>query len=152
MDPLLQLYASHPFWVWMALAAALLAVEIMTGSVYLLWPAGSAAVTAMLTGLHLSPPEQLGIFAGLTIVATIAARRFWPNPLRPKGPDINDAHARIVGHHGQAAEAFTDGHGRVFVDGKEWAAELEGGGDVAQGAALTVTGVLSGACLKVRPA
>ena len=152
MDPLLHLYASHPFWVWVALAAVLLGLEIVTGSGYLLWPAGSAAATALLTGLRLSAPELLAIFAGLTIVSTLFARRFWPNPLRPKGPDINDSHARIVGHHGQAAGAFTAGHGRVFVDGKEWAAELEDGGDVAQGASLTVTGVLSGACLKVRPA
>ena len=40
----------------------------------------------------------------------------------------------------------------MFVDGKEWAAELEDGGDLALGAALMVTGVLSGACLKVKPA
>ncbi len=149
MDPFMQLYASHPFWVWMALAAILLAFEVMTSSGYLLWPAGSAAVTAFLTGLLMDAPPQLAIFAGLTIVSTFVARRFWPNPLKPKGVDINDPHARIVGHQGHAAGAFTAGRGRVFIDGKEWAAELEGGGDLAQGAALKVTAILSGACLKV---
>ncbi len=152
MDVLTGLYATHPFWIWMALAAILLAIEILTGSGYLLWPAGSAAATACLTGLHLSAPVELTIFAGLTIVSTIVARRFWPNPLKSLVPNINDPHARIVGHHGQAAAAFTEGRGRVFVDGKEWAAELEDGGDLALGAALMVTGVLSGACLKVKPA
>ena len=152
MDLLTGLYATHPFWTWVALAAILLVLEIITGSGYLLWPAGSAAATACLTGLHLGAPVELTIFAGLTIVSTLVARRFWPSPLRRNSPDINDSHARIVGHHGHAAAAFTAGHGRVFVDGKEWAAELEDGGDLTQGAALMVTGVLSGACLKVKPA
>ena len=148
----MHLYASHPFWAWMALAAVLLAAEILTGSGYLLWPAGSAAATAILAGFRLGAPVELVVFAGLTIVSTIVARRFFPNPLRGKGPDINDPHTRIVGHHGQAAGAFAAGRGRVFVDGKEWAAELENGGDLAPGASLTVTAVLSGACLKVKPA
>ena len=30
-DPM-TLYAAHPFWVWMAIGAAFLAVEVVTGS------------------------------------------------------------------------------------------------------------------------
>ena len=152
MQALIDLHTSHPFWIWMALAAVLLAVEVMTGSGYLLWPAAAAAVTALITPLHLGEPVEIAIFAGLTLALTIVARRYWPNPLRPRGPDINDPLARLIGHHGQAAGAFSSGRGRVFVDGKEWAAELEGGADLAAGAKVEVTGVLSGASLKVRSA
>jgi hypothetical protein len=152
MESLIHIYPQHPFWVWAAVAAALLAIEVMTGSGYLLWPAAAAAVVALLTGLRLGAPVEVLIFAALTIVTTLAARRFLPSPLRPKGPDINDPHNRIVGRQGLAASAFMGGHGRVFVDGKEWAAELEEGGELAVGAHVRVTGVLSGASLKVRQA
>jgi membrane protein implicated in regulation of membrane protease activity len=48
------------------------------------------------------------------------------------------------------AQDFRDGRGRVFVDGKEWAAQLEGGASLASGAKVTVVGV-GGARLTVRP-
>ena len=151
MSWLTPLYLEHPFWVWMALGALLLAVEVVTGSGYLLWPAAAAAAVALLTGLRLGGPVELLVFAGLTIASTILARRYLPNPFRPKGPDINDTHERIVGRSGQAVGAFKGGHGRVFVDGKEWAAELEDGGEVDAGAEIKVTGLLGGSRLKVTP-
>lgn len=152
MHVLTDLYAVHPFWIWMALGAILLALEIVTASGYLLWPAGAAAIVALATPLHLGAPVEIGTFAGLTLVGTLVARRYWPHPLRPHGPDINDPHPRLVGTRGRAAGAFQAGHGRVFVDGKEWAAELESGGELASGAAVEITGVVSGACLKVKAA
>ncbi len=39
-----------------------------------------------------------------------------------------------------------------MVDGKEWAAELEGGGELPTGAPVTVTALVTGARLKVTPA
>ena len=79
------------------------------------------------------------------------SRRYLPRPFKARGADINDPHQRIVGHRGQAASAFEHGRGRVLVDGKEWAAELEGVGELPLGAEVQVTRVLSGARLKVRP-
>ena len=152
MELLTGLYANHPFWSWLALAAILLALEVVTGSGYLLWPSASAAVTAMLTGLGLKLPVAVALFAGLTIVTTLVARRYLPKPFRPRGPDINDPSHRIVGHEGRAASAFAGGRGRVFVDGKEWAAELEGGDELAAGSGVKVTGLLTGARLKVKAA
>ena len=48
MPDLYQLYVMHPFWAWIALAGALLALEVATGSGWLLWPAASAAIVALL--------------------------------------------------------------------------------------------------------
>jgi membrane protein implicated in regulation of membrane protease activity len=146
MDWLLQ----HPFALWIATAGVLLAVEVGTGSGWLLWPAGSAAVTALLTlAVALSPSAQAVIFAILTIVTTLVGRRFFPRD--PVGGDINDTRTRLAGARGVVAGDFQAGHGRVFVDGKEWAAELEGAGALATGARIVVVGV-SGARLTVRPA
>lgn len=151
LHALAGLYGAHPFWTWMALAAVLLALEVVTGSGYLLWPSASAAVTALISELKLGSAAELLVFAILTIASTILARRYLPHPFQPKGPDINDPAHRLVGHAGQAAVAFAAGRGRVLVDGKEWAAELEDGQDLPAGAEIEVTGVISGARLKVKP-
>jgi len=145
-------YASHAFWVWAGLAAALLAVEVMTASGWLLWPATAAGVVAVLAALTpLTTAPSLAVFAVLTIVSTFLARRYLPRPLRSDGGDINDAVGRLVGHEGRVVSAFEDQVGRVFIDGKEWAAELAEGESLAAGARVHVVGV-NGARLTVRGA
>jgi membrane protein implicated in regulation of membrane protease activity len=144
-----NLWLTHPFWLWMALAALLLALEIATGSGYLLWPSGSAAVVAVLSlALPHNAPIHWLIFAILTVAATLAGRRFLPRNLAT-GPDINDNAGRLVGHQGDSTAAFNKGEGRVFIDGKEWAAVLQGDGAVAAGAKVEVVAV-EGSKLTVR--
>ena len=152
MPDLTDFYLLHPFWVWIALAAALLAVEVATGSGWLLWPAASAAVVAVLAlaaGLSLWPAVLT--FAVLTIPSTLLARRYLPRSLTTHSHDINDNVARLVGHQGKAVHAFKGRAGRVFIDGKEWAAELDEGEALEAGSRVEVTGV-AGAHLKVRSA
>jgi membrane protein implicated in regulation of membrane protease activity len=151
MDIVYGFYFAHPFWVWLAIGAVFLTVEVATGSGYLLWPAASALVVAVVTVFaHLGLAVEVVVFAVLTLTATFLAKRYLPNPFRPTGPDINDTSLRLVGHHGRVAHAFKAGRGRVFVDGKEWAAELEGDGALDNGAAISVVGVAGGALLRVR--
>lgn len=150
MADLVVFYGAHSFWVWTALAAALLAVEVISGTGWLLWPATSAGVVAVLTAVAtVTTPAALAIFAVLTIVTTFLARRYLPRPLRPHGRDINDNIARLVGHEGRAVGAFEGQLGRVFIDGKEWGAELTDGERLAAGSRVQVVGV-HGARLTVR--
>lgn len=149
MSSLVEFYADYPFWTWIAAAAALLAIEITVGSGYLLWAAASAGVVALLTLTGVTGVAvELGVFAVLTIVSSLAANRFFP-PRPEFGPDINDATPRIVGRAGQAVGAFIGGRGRVFVEGKEWAAEAEGDAP-AEGDTVVVVAVQDGASLRVR--
>jgi membrane protein implicated in regulation of membrane protease activity len=144
MEWLLQ----HPFALWLAIGAVLLAVEVGTGSGWLLWPAASAAVVGLLgLGWHFDFNMQLVIFAILTIVTTLTGRHFFPRAMG--SGDINDTRSRLAGLDGIAAGDFHGGRGRVFVDGKEWAAELEGAGTLTSGMKVVVVGV-KGACLTVR--
>ena len=151
MDMIADLYANHPFWIWMAFGAVLLAIEAGTGSGWLLWAAASAGVVALitLTGLTQAPVD-IAIFAALTLVTTLASRKL-TRTLQGEGADINDQTTRMIGKVGRAASPFVEGHGRAFIDGAEWFADLEDGGDLAQGARVVVTGV-AGARLKVKPA
>lgn len=152
MDMIADLYAAQPFWVWAGLAAALLAIEVITGSGWLLWASASAAATGAVVGL-LAPsvPTALLVFALLTMVSTLLARRYLPRQATAPDGDINDNVGRLVGHKGSAVKAFNARAGRVFIDGKEWAAELDEGEALEAGASVEVTGV-DGARLKVRRA
>ncbi|HEY3797485.1 MAG TPA: NfeD family protein [Caulobacteraceae bacterium] len=144
------LFFANPFWVWIALGGALLVGELMSGSGWLLWPAGAAAVAAVASHF-IGWPEQILAFVVVAVVATYVGRRYLRGA--PKGEtDINDPAHRVVGHVGEAATPFTAGLGRVFVDGKEWSAELDGGGDLAAKAKVEVTAILGGARLKVKAA
>jgi hypothetical protein len=146
------LFFAHPFWLWFALGGAFLIGELMTGSGWLLWPAGAAAATGVATIIApIGPPLQIVIFVAIAIVATYLGRRFLPPAGRGKS-DINDPAPRLVGQEGETSAAFKAGLGRVFVDGKEWAAELEGGGELAAKAKVVVTEILGGARLRVKAA
>jgi len=140
----------HPFLLWIAVGAVLLAIEVGTGSGWLLWPAGSAVVTALLAlAMPLDPSLQAVVFAVLTIITTLAGRHFFPR--RPLAADINDTATRLAGLEGVAVTEFQAGRGRVFVDGKEWAAELQGAASLATGVKIVVVGV-HGARLTVKQA
>jgi membrane protein implicated in regulation of membrane protease activity len=152
MESFGDLYANHAFWAWVALGCGLLVIELLTGSGWLLWPAASAALTAITAGFAgLGPAVAVALFAVLTIATTYLGRRYLPWSLRPRERDINDNVARLLGHEGRAVSTFRERRGRVFIDGKEWAAELAEGESLEAGASVEVIGV-HGARLKVRSA
>src|SRR5512138_1043328 len=124
---IVEIYRAEPFWSWAGLAAALLAVEVVSGSGWLLWAAAAAGATAVATLAGLDFPGALLVFALLTMASTLLARRYFPRKEIAHGHDINDNVARVIGHRGAAVAAFRRGAGRVFIDGKEWAAELDEG-------------------------
>jgi hypothetical protein len=152
MGGLPEIFADHAFLAWMALAAVFLTIELLTGSGWLLWPAASAAVVGMINaGPDQSLPAQAATFAALTAVSTYVGRR-WLNRSFHRDHDPNDPLTRLIGRQGEAATTFEGGRGRVFVDGKEWAAELVGDSPLAPGGRVEVVALVGGARLKVRPA
>jgi membrane protein implicated in regulation of membrane protease activity len=150
MDGLTLFYMTHPFWVWLAVAAIFLAAEVATGTGWLLWPAASAALVGLMT-LVVAPglTIEVGLFAVLTIVATYLARRFLRPALEgPDVPDLNDPTLRLIGRDCEVL-AFENGKGRVFADGKEWAAVVQDGLPPAVGQRVMIVAI-DGAVLTVR--
>ena len=146
------LFFAHPFWTWIALGGLFMIGELLTNSGWLLWPAGSAAFVAVVTRiLNLSWPAEIVLFVVTAIVTTYLGRRYLPPAGKGKA-DINDPAPRLVGRQAETVAPFKGGLGRVFVDGKEWAAELDGGGEVGAKQKVEVVEILSGARLKVRTA
>ena len=127
MMSLADLYAAQPFWIWLAVGVLLLAVEAMFSTEWLLWPAVSAGVVAVMTaaGVRLGLPGEVAVFAVLTVIATLLSRRLI-SKANPDGPDINDRDSRLVGQRARVVQPFVGGRGRVFISGAEWPAEIEG--------------------------
>lgn len=127
MMSLADLYAAQPFWIWLAIGILLLAVEAMFSTEWLLWPAVSAGVVAVMTaaGVRLGLPGEVAVFAVLTVIATLLSRRLI-SKANPDGPDINDRDSRLVGQRARVVETFVSGRGRVFISGAEWPAEIVG--------------------------
>ena len=149
MDWLIDLYSAQPFWIWLAIGVALLAVEVTMTTEWLLWPAAAAGVVAVLAalGLPLGLAGEIIVFSVLTVVFTVLARRFITR-INPSEADINDRDSRLVGQRAQVVQAFAEGRGRVFISGSEWAAEIDGEAPMV-GQAVVVESVI-GSRLKVR--
>lgn len=144
MDAFLTFYADHGLWVWTGLAAGLLAVEILTGSGWLLWAAAAAAAVGVLgLAIDLTPTTALLAFAVLTIVSTLLARRYFPRSLEA-GDNLNDNVGRLLGQRG----AMVSG-GRVAIDGKEWPAVPDGESALKTGTPVEVVSI-EGSRLTVR--
>jgi len=127
MMSLADLYVAQPFWIWLAIGVLLLAVEAMFSTEWLLWPAVSAGVVAVITaaGVRLGLPGEVAVFAILTVIATLLSRRLI-SKANPDGPDINDRDSRLLGQRARVVETFVSGRGRVFISGAEWPAEIVG--------------------------
>lgn len=150
MDWLISLYAAQPFWLWLAVGVILLGIEAAASTEWLLWPAVSAGLTALVSALapQMGLPIEIGVFAALTVVSTILSRRLIKRVNPKEQPDINDRDSRLIGERARVVEAFVDGRGRVFVSGAEWPADIEDASPLA-GESVIVESV-SGPRLKVR--
>ena len=150
MDALINLHAAQPYWIWLAIGVILLAVEAAFSTEWLLWPAVSAGVVAVVTalGLPLGLLGEMLLFALLTVAATLASRRLIQRVNPSAVPDINARDSRLIGQRAQVTQAFVNGRGRVFVSGSEWIAEIDGAAPLA-GESVIVEG-FEGSRLRVR--
>lgn len=149
MNALEVFLTTHPLIIWAGVGAILLALELVHGSGWLLWPAGSAFAVAAILILFpaMGPMTQILVYAFVAILSTVIGRRF-VSPRARLTDAVNEPMDRLVGMRGQVVDAFKGGHGRVFVDGKEWAAESAT--PLAAGAEIEVEAVVGGARLKVK--
>lgn len=150
MGAILDIYAAQPFWIWLAVGVLLLAIEASLSTEWLLWPAVAAGVVAVLTalGLRMGLAVEVGLFAGLTVLATALSRRLIQRVNPEDHPDINDRDLRLVGQRARVVQPFVEGRGRVFVSGAEWVALIDG--DAPPVGDSVVVDRLEGPSLKVR--
>lgn len=151
MDALISLHATQPYWIWLGVGLGLLAIESAFSTEWLLWPAVSAGIVAVLTavGLRYGFAVEIIVFGLLTAVLTLLSKRLIMRVNPTGAPDINDRESRLIGQQAQVITPFLDGRGRVFISGSEWAAELEGDAAPEVGSRVVLE-TIEGARLRVR--
>ncbi len=168
MAILAALHDQAPYWVWLGVAGVFVILGLVTGVRTLLWPVLAAVSLAgiELVNVRLALSAEIALFLAMTVVAYTVPR--WVTTARSAkvhglgehedGPPRSrhemgtvDRTSRLVGRIGRTTSEFSNGVGRVWIEGAEWAAELETGEDgVPPEAPVRVTRVLGGVRLQVQ--
>ena len=135
-------------WVWLIAAAMLAGLEVITPGASLIWLAGAAALTALLSWL-LAPVlvVQVGIFVATGIALVLFARARFARPSVAVHSELNRRADRMVGSLVTVIEPLVAGRGRVQVGDSPWPAT---GPDLPAGASARIVRV-EGTTLVVEP-
>jgi membrane protein implicated in regulation of membrane protease activity len=173
MQTLYDLYLQNPFWIWLAVGAVFVALDIASGTGKLIWPgvAGAALAFINLADVRLGFEIELALFVvvsmvGIALTSGLHRRRPHASPDNTLQTDrkaqpqptaetheqaLQDRTGRLIGRIGRTTGEFVNGVGRVWIDGAEWGAEIDTGEDVLPAEApVRVMGVTGGVRLQVR--
>ena len=136
-------------WVWLIVAAALAAIELVTPGFFLIWIAGAALLTGVAAFvLPIALSFQLVLFGLFSILSVIVGRRHYERAAQSGGHTLlNDRTAQLIGQVVTVVVAIEDGEGRVRVGDGGWSAA---GPDVPAGSRVRIHGA-DGNRLKVTP-
>ena len=154
MDMIVDFLGSMTSWHWFALGAALLILEIVTPTFYMLWLGIAAVVTGlvMLVAPSLHWTWAITIFGVMSVISTILWQAFFANHRSQdavRDLSLNQRTGRYVGRRAVVAESFRNGRGPILLDDTRWQAVCEGGGELEPGSSVEITGA-DGAILRVR--
>jgi membrane protein implicated in regulation of membrane protease activity len=134
-----------PWWI---AAGALVALELATGTFYLLMLALGGAAGALSAHLGLSPALQIvsaALVGGLAVLLWHQRRARQPQAPSASNPDVN----LDVGQQVQVAQWQADGRTTVRYRGADWQARFGGSGSPAPG--LHTIRAVEGSCLVLAP-
>ncbi len=150
-----QWFAGFGAWNWMILGTVLLALEILTPGVYLLWLGIAAIVTGLLSFLLWEAgfwvwQVQILAFLVLSIVSVIVGRRIFPTTgtADTDQPLLNQREMQLVGRTATLEEPIVEGRGRIRLGDTLWRVN---GPDLPVGTRVRVVAATSGE-LAVEPA
>jgi membrane protein implicated in regulation of membrane protease activity len=149
MESLASLIFSLGPFHWLALSAALIGIEMMMPTQYLVWPAIAAAAVGLLT-FAIAPdwPIQVGLFGALSATLAVVSHRL-PSAARPAGSTLNQRTDQLVGSRAVVAGDFQHGRGAVTVGDTSWPAQSVDGKDYPAGTDVEIVATES-TLLKVR--
>ncbi len=128
-----------PHWFWLALGLVLAIGEMTIPGVFLIWLAGAAIVTGLVSWVvPVGLPVQIVLFVVLALVAVFVGRNWLrANPIESADPMMNDRGARAIGETVVVTSVIEGGTGRVRLGDSEWLAK---GPDAEPGTRMRVSG------------
>ncbi|MDN3544456.1 NfeD family protein [Kinneretia asaccharophila] len=134
--------------LWWVIAGTLVALELATGTFYLLMLALGAAAGALAAHLGLGLAAQISTAAlvgGLAVLFWHRRRASQPQTPSSSNPDVN----LDVGQQVQVTHWLADGRTTVRYRGAEWQARFDGSGSPTPG--LHTIRAVEGSCLVLAP-
>ncbi len=119
------------FWAWLIFAVVLAAGELALPGIFLIWLAGAAAVTGVLTAIiGFGYQLQLLTFSIAAVASIYVGRTYFKrHPIQTEDNGLNQRGQRMVGSIVIVVEAITNSGGKVQIGDSPW---------LAMGAALPV--------------
>ncbi len=114
------------WWIWAIIAALGALAEMHWPGGYLIWIAGGAAVTAIVSAAaRMSLEVQLALFVVTSALSCLCGYFAYRGNWRVTGHNalLNERAATLVGTHGVVNEAIAHGTGKVRVGNSVWLAE-----------------------------
>jgi membrane protein implicated in regulation of membrane protease activity len=112
-----------PAWaVWVLVAVGLAVGEILTLDFWLGSIALAAALTALVAGVGLGAPVQLGVFIAGSLASVFLLRPIARAHLVRSPPAIRTGTAALVGARAVVVERVDDERGQVRIGGEIWSA------------------------------
>jgi hypothetical protein len=148
---IIETVASWGAWAWIALAALLMAAEIIAPGYFLIWLGLAAALTG---GIFLMVDAvwqvQLAVFAAFSLISLFGWFKVMKasNASASDKPDLNRRLEAMIGREFVLDEPIQAGRGRIRVADSVWAVS---GPDLSSGTRVRVRG-LDGATLVVEAA
>jgi inner membrane protein len=135
---------------WLALAALLIAIEMVMPTQYLMWPGIAAAAVGLLGFVaDLSVAVEVGIFALLSAVLVAVSHYYAPKTVAREGGSLNQRTDQMVGRTAIVALDFQNGQGAVTVGDTRWSAQAVDGSDFPIGTRVEIVAAES-TLLKVK--
>lgn len=129
-------------WWWVGFGLLLGALEMATGSFFLIGPGAAAVIVglAMFARPEMGGSAQIAIFAVISVALTWAARVYTAKAQETPSdrPGLNRRSSQVVGQRGRVKDAFSHGQGAVEIRGVRWLAKLADGEDLPEGAPVEV--------------
>lgn len=125
-------------WVWLAVMAAAVFLEMSTMALVSVWCAVGALVSVFAAYFGAPLAAQLLLFIGVSIVTAAVVR-----PLAKKYADpykVPTNADRLVGMEARVTETINNGYptGAVYADGKTWTARSADGAVIPKGETVEV--------------
>lgn len=136
-----QLFINLSVWHWLAGGFALLIIEILLNSGFLIWIAAAAAIVGIITLLipALSSFHQLLLFGVLAVLSLMISQFYFRKKIAPSNAKVlNRRSEQYIGRVFILNEPIVNGFGHIKVDDTVWRIR---GKDFAAGTKIKVTSV-----------
>jgi inner membrane protein len=143
-----ELFGLQPYWLWLIAAAVMLFLELAAPGFFFLWLALAAATVGInLIFFDLSWIAAVLSFAALSVIYVYLGRPWYGAHRASDAPHLNQRQMGYVGRSFMLKEPIVGGLGKLTIDDTRWDIE---GPDMPAGGRVKVLAA-EGARLKVGP-